>query len=297
MSHWRWVFACLALALFGATSACAQVKVEISFERPDYLLFESVEAKVRVSNLMGEPLDMARMSGGKPWLNFYITTSDDDQINRTEKEWKSPAMTLLPGEVKSLSINLMPWFLIRDTGDYRVVAEVTNRGNTYASRPAKFNVVNGPSIWSQEYTAPPDPKDPAKAMRPRFYSLHLHKIKEGHQLYLRIQNPEAHRVYCTLSLGDIVNYGDPKARIDRMGNIHVMQQSGTRIFTYNEYSPMGKRLQTRFFSNVSSPPTMVASSDDETMIVGGEELFEKDNEVNSTVPTAPVGRAPSEESK
>ncbi len=275
----------------------AEVGVQVSFERSDFLLFEKLEARVKITNQNSEPLDMGRMSGDKPWLEFYVTTTEDEEIERSEKAWTPPPLHLMPGEVKSLTFNLLPWFLIRETGQYRVVAEVVNRGKAFSSNPVKFSVVNGPSIWQQEYTAAADPKDASKTMRPRLYSLHVHRVKQAPVLYLRIQNPEAHRVYCTAPLGDIVNYGDPKARVDRKGNVHVLHQSGTRLFTYSEYSPAGKSIQTRYFSNISSTPAMVATSDDETMIVGGEELFENKGDVNQVVPTAPVARPPEPETK
>src|SRR5579863_10204807 len=120
----------MAFLLLIATKAWGQVGVNISFERRDFLLFESIELQVRITNYMSEPIDMSRMSGGGPWLDFYVTANEDEQIDPTEKQLKVPQLMLLPGEMKTVTVDLLPRFLLREPGEYQVVAEVTHRGKT-----------------------------------------------------------------------------------------------------------------------------------------------------------------------
>ncbi|MBI4025955.1 MAG: hypothetical protein HY360_13295 [Verrucomicrobia bacterium] len=284
--------ATLAFVFLASPALHAQVGVDISMERSSFLLYEEIEAQVKLSNYLSEPLDMARMSGGGPWLSFYVTTAEEEEIAAGERAWTPPRVALLPGQMKSVSVNLTPYFLIRDPGEYRVAALVIHGGKRVSSRALKFSVVNGVTIWQQRYTAPAEPGDASRKPRPRLYSLLMHRINQLQTIYARIQNPEANFICCTTLLGNIVNYGEPRARVDLRGDLHVLHQSGTRIYNYTRFSAVGKRLENRFFANLTSPPIMVTGQNDETEIIGGEEIFQERDQKQQVIPTAPIAKTP-----
>ncbi len=287
--------ACCFLVGLPLSALQAQVSIETSLDQNEYVLFEPINITVKVTNLMGDPLDLARMSGKEPWLSFTVTTLNDDEVDRTDRAWIPPRMVLMAGQVKSTSANITPLYALRDPGDYRIFAQLNLDGNTVTSRKIRFSVVRGISIWDQKYTARPDPDGTSKAMRPRLYSLVLHRGDKGQYLYARIINPVESRVYCTTCLGNVVNFGEPRARIDLKGNFHILHQSGTRIFTYTSFSAQGKRLDVRYFSNISSPPQLIVTDDGGTEIVGGEEIVPDDDKPERVVPTAPLARPPGRE--
>lgn len=280
----------LGLALLGCCPGFAQVQVELAAERSEYLLYEPLEIKVKVANLMGDALDLRRPSGKEPWLDFLVVTRQNEVIGHTEKPWTAPPMLLAGGEVRSAIINIIPYFALRDPGEYEIVALVALDGKRTTSRGIKISVVKGASVWHQEFTAPADP--PTRQPRFRSYALLIHRTERGQMLYARIQNPKEERVFCTTPLGMIVNYGEPGVRIDRKGNLHVLHQSGTRTFTYNSFSTEGRSLSRRFFSNIGSPPQMVVSEDGELLVVGGEEIFFDDKNRETVIPTAPAVKIP-----
>ncbi len=281
-------FAILGFGIFPRLLAQTQVSVDLSTKRAEYLLYEPIKVDVKVTNLLAQPLDLNRMSKKEPWLDFFVTVRRDEEIHHTEPSWKAPQLTLLSGQVKWLSVDLLPLFLIRDPGEYRVVAQVTVGENRILSNSLKFTVMNGTMIWEQNYTAPADPNDPAKNPRPRLYSLLVHRTEQGQVLYVRIQDPEQHRVYGTISLGNTIDYGKPHTRIDQQGNFHVLHQLGTRLFSYSSFSPSGKRLVARLFSDISSTPKLITGENDETLIVGGEEIFTDEKEKERIIPTPPL---------
>src|SRR3989338_7482226 len=63
----------LVLLIFGAASfpVCGQIEVDISSTKSEYLLYEPIDIKVKLTNISSEPLDMARMAKEESWLNFY----------------------------------------------------------------------------------------------------------------------------------------------------------------------------------------------------------------------------------
>ena len=286
------LFAVLLFMAGMSFPVCAQTRVSLALERTEFLLYEPIEAGVRIDNQSAEPLDMEHLSKGEPWLDFFIVTPENEQIGRVEKVWKPPALSVPPGETSSVTVNLLPWFLIRDSGEYRVTAVVSIGGNRIVSRPVAFTVVNGVMIWERRFIAPPASDDASQTPRPRHYSLLIQRRDDRQVLYVRIQNPEAGRVYCTTPVGSIVNFGEPRTRIDLRGDLHVFHQSGARLFNFTKFSPTGKLLGARYFSNISSTPTMVAVENKETEIVGGEERFADDDKQQDEIAAAPVVRTP-----
>lgn len=272
----------------------AQVRVELSFGQKDYLLYSAIEAKVKVTNGTGQPLDLARMSKGQAWIDFLIFQSDDLQVEHTNKAWNPPSMVLLPGEVKSMTINLLPYFHIRETGLYRVNACVRLAGKEFVSRTARFAVSHGTLLWADRYTAPPRMGDKEHKPRPRLYELIRHRNGEKDELFVRVSDPEAIWVYGTIPMGPLIRDSEPSSRIDREGNLHVFFQAGSRIFHYCRVSAEARRLGIRYFSNVSGPPTLITDDKGDTEVIGGEEIFPDSQGQPSMIPTAPMTRTPEE---
>ena len=287
-----WMIAA-GLAWLVSPIADADVGIRLSLERKEFLLYEPVDVRVQVSNYSSETLDMARMSGETPWLDFFVMTPRSEKIPPSKDLWNPPNLILMPGEVKSISINLTPYFLLRDPGDYQVMAQVMMKGQPVStSSTIEFTIMKGATIWQQPYTAPVNPDAASKTSRPRLYSLIVHRIDRDQILYAQILNPAENRVLCITPLGNVINFGEPQTRIDLQGNLHVFHQSGVRLFNYTRFSADGKWLGTRQFSNIGSAPTMVAGKNNETNIIGGEEVFEGPNQTLQPVPTPPLIKSP-----
>ncbi len=276
------------LIYFVAPLVQAQIGIDVSLERTEYLLYEPVKIQVEITNYLSESLDMVSMSGEKPWLNFYVATPEGEEIKQAEQTFKPPEMTLLPKQTKSVSINLLPRFLIRDPGEYLVKARITHRDREASSRTVKFSVVKGITTWQRRYVIPANFRDSTSEDNARLYSLLVHRVNELPILYARIISPQEDRVYCTTSLGNMVDQCDPKIWIDFKGNLHVFHQSGVHVFNYTCISNSGKQLSSRLFSDIVTVPKMATNNNDETEIIGGEELFNNLDGTQAVVPTAPL---------
>lgn len=289
------VLAALSVGLLGGLDSLqAQIQVSLTLDRNEYLLYEPIEVKVQITNQSGVPIDTTRMARNEPWLEFLITTPDNEEIGHTDREWSPPRLALLSGQTRTIAFNLTPYYQLRDTGRYRVAALAAQAGRHYSSRTINFAIINGAAIWKQNFMAPPAADDAKRNPRPRLYSLLVHRRHDRNMLYARIQNPEAGRVYCTVPVGDLVNYGEPHARIDKNGDFHIFHQSGTRLYTYTQFSINGKRLKVRMFSNISTNPTMVTDEDGTTEVVGGEEIFLDEKMRETVIPTPLLAEPPNE---
>lgn len=281
-----------------AARALAQVDAEIGLERDNLVLYEPIRLLVQLTNLSPQPLDPSRMSGEKPWLEVFLARPDDTAVPRTEKPWIPPSAILMSGQKRTLAVDLLPIFQVREPGSYRIHVRVLFGGRAAASRILKFTVDRGTPVWQQQVTLPPDPEATPPRPRARLYSLLVHRAAETRDLFARIQDPQEDRVFCTARLGPFINSSDLGAKVDREGGLHVLQRAGARIFRYSRFTATGKPLPQRLFSDMGSSPRLVLLGNEAVDVVGGEEVVmeSKEGKVESLVPTAPVGQPPRDRS-
>lgn len=258
----------------------AQIGINLSLSRKEYLCYENIEAEVKITNQTAESIKLEDSKDQKPWLDFYLITKDDYEIKRSQRKWIPPTVHLNPGEVKTITVNFQPYFLFNESGTYLVSAELNFAGKTISTRSVEFILVQGVNIWKQTFF----PKFSDGKSEQRVYSLHAHRLKGQNSLYARIENTDLQQVYATVNLGPVVSYGDPECKIDSNGDFFILHQSGTRNFTFHHFSPEGKRLKIRYFSNISSTPKLIKNEKNETLVIGGEEIFEKDEKAEKLTP-------------
>lgn len=280
--------------LLAAAPAPAQVDAEIALERDTLLLYEPVRVLVQLTNFSTQPLDPAKAAGEKPWLEVFVTRSDDTAVPRTSKPWAPASALLLPGQKRTLATDILPLFQVREPGSYRIHVRVNSGGRPVAARTLKLSVDRGTPLWQQQVSLPPDPEDHPPRPRARLYSLLVHRGGEARDLYARVQDPQEERVFGTSRLGPWVNSTDLDARIDRDGVLHVLQRAGARIFRYSRVTAQGRVLPQRVFSNMASAPRLAVLGNESVDIVGGEEIVldEKKDKVEGMIPTAPLGEPP-----
>ena len=138
----RALLAAVLLAL-AASHAAAQVDAEIALERDALLLYEPIRLLVQLTNLSPRPLDLAKPTGEKLWLEVYVTRADDSAVPRTAKPWAPPTALLMPGQKRVLETNLLSVFQVREPGDYRIHVRVNYGDRSAASRLLKLAVERG----------------------------------------------------------------------------------------------------------------------------------------------------------
>lgn len=279
-----------ALAGFVAARAVAQVDAEIALERDSLLLYEPIRVLVQLTNLSPKPLDLARASSEKPWLEIFVVRTDDTAVPRTAQPWTPPVALLAPGQKRVLETNILPAFQIREPGDYRIHVRVNDRGRSAAARTLKLSIDRGAILWQQQALLPAA-KGAADAQT-RLYTLLLHRRGETRDLFVRVEDPQHDRVFGAFLLGPWVNSADFEAKVDPEGALHVLQRAGARIFRYSCVMPNGKIKPQRVFSNIGSAPRLALLGNDAIEVVGGEEIVLDDDKAEGLIPTAPIAAPP-----
>ena len=112
------------LLLAGAAEqVAAQVRVDISFKRKLYVMYEPLIATVTINNLSGRPL-LLENSDHHRWFGFNIETADGRIVPPINPDYALAPAAVGPGEKLTRSVNLTPLFPLHDFGLYRVKATV-----------------------------------------------------------------------------------------------------------------------------------------------------------------------------
>lgn len=210
LSRIRWAF--LACSLVGAGGGHAQLDVRLETPKSSYLQYAPIPITVKIKNLGAQPAVLDPL-GSEPWLEM-IVQSGDGLVIRQDRPFRPPALTLSPGRVQSLPLDLSPYFLVRDTGGYQVRASVRlPSGETLLTEALTFLVGRGEVIWTV-------PRGEGKDKR--VYSLLKFYEDPDMGLYLRVEIPEQNLVYPVRRLGPFLPLGQPSAEFDSENHLHLL---------------------------------------------------------------------------
>src|SRR5437016_2751267 len=112
-----WAMICLC---FAASSAVAQIQVELKFPRLQYIAYEPVVANLTITNLAGRDVDL-HDADGQTWFGFEVTGDEGRSIAPISNAGTEP-LNIAAGKRVTQKINLSPLFAVHDFGTYRVRA-------------------------------------------------------------------------------------------------------------------------------------------------------------------------------
>jgi hypothetical protein len=283
----------LVIGTFLSISFCAraQVAVQLSMDRDTLMLFESVHVTANIRNYSGRTIELGGAQGDTPWLSFLITDQAGSTIRPVAKLPALAAVTLSAGQTTNRTMDLLPYYDLRQRGTYSVRAVVNSGTIRTLSLPVKFTVINGREIWKQTVGLPSASGETNEEYRT--YS--LLKLRQEHSdlLYVGVEDEAHGRVYGMIPLGDALALGEPSAKADTAGHLHVLYRSGPRSFGYAEINPEAKTIKRMVYSDILSAPQLVTDKDGLVGVQGGEQTYPRvqrlmtDAELNPPPPPAP----------
>src|SRR6184192_4278530 len=102
----------LVCLCFVASTAVAQIQVELKFPRLQYIAYEPVVANLTITNLAGRDVDL-RDSNGQTWFGFEINGNENQSIAPLSKASTEP-LNVAAGKRVTRKINLTPLFGVHD---------------------------------------------------------------------------------------------------------------------------------------------------------------------------------------
>jgi len=250
--------------LLGALSAQAQIQVDLKFKRLQYIAYEPVIATVTITNLAGRDIQL-RDDNDQHWFGFEVTGNEGRTLAPVRQK-DEPPLKIAAGNSVTRKINLTPLFPVTDLGVYHVRANVffADLNKFFYARAKVFEVTTARPVWQRTVG------DPAEGGA-RTYSLMTNRFPDHTSLYVRVEDQENSLVYSTFSLGRLISFDEPHAELDRKNQLHVLQCSAPRIWSYSVVGLDGRLVKHTTYSETRSTPRLRRSPDGAVTVRGGME--------------------------
>ena len=253
---------------FARTTMGQGVSVEIEMDQLYYLPHEMLIANVKVTNYSGQTI---RLGNDHNWLTFNIEGRNNRIISPLETVPVVGDYTLDSSKVGVKPVDLAPYFDLSKPDHYtiRAVVNIPQWRQTIQSQPAKFDIITGTKLWSQDFGVPPLPESTDARPDVRQYSL----IQTIHQrrlmLYCRVSTLDGGKVFRVFPIGPMVSFSKPEPQLDKYSNIHVLYQTGARRFTYSVINPDGLLIAREFHDYSNTRPALYGKENGHITVKGG----------------------------
>jgi hypothetical protein len=254
-------FAFAALFLV-ALSAQGQIQVDLKFKRLQYIAYEPVIATVTITNLAGRDIEL-RDDNEEHWYGFEVTANEGRTLAPLQQA-AEPPLKIAAGTSVTRKINLTSLFPVADLGVYHVRANVffADLNKFFYARAKVFEVTTARPIWQRTVGDP-------GSNGVRTYSLMTNRFPDHTSLYVRVEDKENSLVYSTYSLGRLISFDEPHAEVDRENQLHVLQCSAPRIWSYSVVGLDGRLLKHAIYSQTRSSPHLRRTADGIVAVNGG----------------------------
>jgi len=257
----------LAVLVASVFHAPGQVAVEVTLDQNQFLPGEDVPATVRITNRSGQTL---RLGVDPAWLTFSVESGERYASLKTGDVPVLGAFTLESSQRAIKRVNLAPYFNLTAPGRYSITATVTVKewNEQILSKPKVFTVIEGATLWEQQFGVP----RPTGATNPtpevRKYTLQeANYLSKNLMLYLRLTD-DSGRLNKVLPIGPMLSFGQPDPQVDRSNNLHVLYQNGPHLFSYTVVDPNGNVIRRQTY-DFTTRPRLQADRDGNLMVVGG----------------------------
>jgi hypothetical protein len=258
----------LATFAFVAATAHAQIQVELSFKRLQYIAHEPILATIKIANNSGRDIDL-RDDNGQHWFGFEINAGEGRILAPFKADTAEPALHVEAGKTVIRKINLTALYPVHDFGAYHVRANVyfTDLNKFFYSATKVVQVADARPIWQKTVGVPEGMPGAGEA---RTYSLLSNRFVDHTALYVRVENRDTGAVFTTYSLGRIIAVGDPQAEIDRANQLHVLHCAAPRTWAYSHVGLNGELLAHSTFIETKTRPRLRHTPDGSIAVNGGK---------------------------
>jgi hypothetical protein len=294
------IFGLALLTWFGAP---AQVTVDALLDQQQFLPSESLPVAVRITNRSGQPLHLGADTN---WLTFIVTADDKFVVTKIAEVPVQGEFDLGSAQMATKQVDLAPYFKLTRQGSYHLVATVHIKDwNVEIPSPAQpFDVIDGAKLWSQSFGLPIPAGATNTVPEVRKYTLEqANYLRSQLRMYVQVSDdPEIH-IFKVRAIGPMVSFSQAEARVDGLSFLHVLYQSGARVYTYSVISPDGDIVRQENYDFSNSRPRLQTDDLGNTTVLGGVRRVKPDDfpvvnppsEMPASAPTpapAPVPKKP-----
>jgi hypothetical protein len=252
--------------LLAAFQAAAQVDIEISFSQDQFLPNESIPATVKITNRSGQTIHLGEPAN---WLTFNIEASDNYVVSKSSEVPVEGAFDLESSQMATKHVDLQPSFMLQRPGRYRVTAtlHIDQWAASASSKAMPFDVISGAKLWEQDFGIPGETN--AQPEMRKYVLLEANYFKGELRLYGEVTDSSGSDVMKVLPLGTMVSFSAPVEQVSRVGKLHVLWQSGAKMFSYCVVAPDGNLTQQEIYEDYGVRPRLDVNDAGDVVVVGG----------------------------
>jgi hypothetical protein len=175
---------------------------------------------------------------------------------------------------------LAPYFDLTRQGGYRVTARVRIKDwdAEIPSPPRSFDVIDGAKLWSQTFGLPMPAGVTNCPPEVRKYTLEeANYLRSQLRMYVQVSDESEMHIFKIRAIGPMVSFSQPEARLDRLSHLHLLYQSGARVFTYSVVSPDGDIIRQENYDYFNTRPRLHTDDAGNITVLGGVRRVKPDD--------------------
>lgn len=275
----KWITVALFSALGIVSTAWSQqpngVTGELKIEQTQFMPDEDMQVKVRVVNRSGQDLTLGQEDD---WVVFSIQGEKGSIVGKLADIPAAGAFTLHSSQAGSRSFNLAPYFDFHRAGRYTIGAtiKIPQWSQAISCKQVSVNIADGvrvPNVPEVVVGVPPINGDTNEAPEVRKYILQEASTETGSKLYLRLTDATGGRTFRVVPIDRLLSFSHPEAQVDRYSNMHIINQTGAKSFSYYVINPLGQLLERQTYDYTQTRPTLRNGDDGMIIVSGGIRRF------------------------
>ena len=260
------IFSLLWLTWFGAS---AQITVEVILDQSQFLPSESLPVAVRIVNRSGQQLHLGADAN---WLTFSVSAVDNYVVAKLGDVPVQGEFDVATSQMATKRVDIGPYFNLSRQGSYRVVAtlHIKDWNVEIPSLPQNFDVIDGAKLWSQSFGLPAPAGATNGAPQVRKYTLEqANYLRSQLRMYVQVSDEAERNIFKVRAIGPMVSFSQPEAQLDRLNNLHVIYQSGARVFTYSLINPNCDIVRQEIYDYLNTRPRLQSDDNGNITVIGG----------------------------
>jgi hypothetical protein len=260
------IFVLAWLAFFNASG---QVTVDVVLDQEQFLPTETMPVAVRITNRSGQPLHLGADAN---WLTFSVESVGGPVVDKKADVPVEGEFDVGSSQMATKRVDLAPYFALTRQGSYRVTATVRIKdwGAEIPSPPRAFDVVDGAKLWSQTFGLPVPAGATNRPPEVRKYTLEeANYLRSQLRMYVQVSDESETHIFKVRAIGPMVSFSQPEAQLDRFSHLHVLYQSGARVFMYSEVNPDGDIVRQENYDYSNARPHLHVDDDGNITVLGG----------------------------
>jgi hypothetical protein len=271
LKRYKILFCCLLVLFFCPVMLFGQLAMKLELNRKNYLLHETVYAKVFLRNLSGHPLVFGVNPKLKGRLLFDIETPSGRNASLTSKKY-SPlkGCVIPPGKTETFVVPLSKMYNLRTVGKYKVKAlvEHVQLQDSYQSNSLNFKITSGIKKWESLVGVPTVGKlEDGKKIKQRKYE--IRSFFDGVDSVYCLQVEDDKYIYGIARIGYDIGNSIPECKVDRFSKIHILVQSSSNVYTYYIYDTDCHLDLKEVYKKSKTVPCLIRNTDTGRIFVAG----------------------------